>query len=77
MKQLLPVIAALGAIVVASLAVGITLPPVNDGWDHGDPPFLLEPGWTPLFNGRNLAGREYTDPQKGAWGVTQQLDTAA
>ena len=53
MKQLLLVIAALGAIVVGLLAAGVTLPPVNDGSDHGDPPFLLEPGWTPLFNGRN------------------------
>ena len=23
------------------------LPVVYDGWDHGDPPFMLEDGWTP------------------------------
>jgi len=53
MKQLLLVIAALRAIVVGLLAAGVTLPPFRNGWDHGDPPFLLEPDWTPLFNGGN------------------------
>jgi len=46
------------------------LPPVNDGAAHGDPPFLLEPGWTPLLNGRNLSGWRLQDPGKGGWGVT-------
>jgi hypothetical protein len=31
-------------------------PVVYDGWDHGDPPFMLEDGWTPLLNGTNLDG---------------------
>lgn len=29
---------------------------LNDGEHHGDPPFLLEPGWRPLFNGKDLTG---------------------
>src|SRR5437773_1219613 len=28
----------------------------NDGDAHGDPPFLVEDGWTPLLNGRDLSG---------------------
>src|SRR5215831_12844973 len=31
-------------------------PELNDGEMHGDPPFLLEKGWTPLLNGRDLSG---------------------
>lgn len=30
--------------------------PVTDGEHHGDPPFLLEEGWQPLLNGKDLAG---------------------
>ncbi|HZT28265.1 MAG TPA: DUF1080 domain-containing protein [Bryobacteraceae bacterium] len=29
---------------------------LNDGDAHGDPPYLLEDGWTPLLNGRDLSG---------------------
>lgn len=28
----------------------------NDGEAHGDPPFLIEDGWRPLLNGRDLTG---------------------
>jgi hypothetical protein len=28
----------------------------NDGDAHGDAPFLIEDGWTPLLNGRDLSG---------------------
>lgn len=31
-------------------------PQLNDGEFHGDPPFLLEDGWKPLLNGRDLTG---------------------
>jgi Domain of Unknown Function (DUF1080) len=30
--------------------------PVQDGDAHGDPPYLLEDGWEPLLNGKDLAG---------------------
>ena len=36
--------------------VAADLPVVYDGWDHGDPPFMIEDGWTPLLNGTNLDG---------------------
>src|SRR5271165_5072955 len=46
--------------------------PVNDGNDHGDPPFLLEDGWKPLLNGKNLDGWTYVDTRRdGAWMATQ------
>lgn len=30
--------------------------PIQDGDPHGDPPYLLEDGWEPLLNGKDLAG---------------------
>jgi hypothetical protein len=32
------------------------IPTPSDGRHHGDAPYLLEPGWTALLNGRNLKG---------------------
>jgi len=43
---------------------------VNDGNPHGDPPYLLEDGWKPLLNGKNLDGWEYRSPGRGGWGTT-------
>ncbi len=37
---------------------------INDGHPHGDPPFLLEPGWTPLLDGRTLNGWRAQEPSK-------------
>src|SRR5512133_1928141 len=28
----------------------------NDGYAHGDAPYLIEPGWTPIPIGKDLAG---------------------
>jgi 3-keto-disaccharide hydrolase len=53
---------------VATLAaVAADRPRANDGVAHGDPPYLLEDGWTPLLDGRNLDGWVAQDPAKGAW----------
>ena len=41
--------------------------PVNDGHPHGDPPYLLESGWTALLNGRDLEGWTYEKPAKAGW----------
>lgn len=44
---------------------------VNDDQPHGDPPYLLEDGWKPLLNGKNLNGWQYRrNPEKGGWGTT-------
>ncbi|MCS7026111.1 MAG: DUF1080 domain-containing protein [Bryobacteraceae bacterium] len=45
---------------------------LNDGEHHGDPPFLLEPGWRPLLNGRDLSGWKGQDgPHE--WFTTQAV----
>src|ERR1035437_848580 len=64
---------------LVSPAFGAEFLAVNDGNDHGDPPFLLEDGWKSLLNGTNLDGWTFRDPRKNdtwlatkgvAWGGT-------
>src|SRR5580693_2699366 len=39
-----------------------------DGEPHGDAPYLIEPGWRPLLNGKDLAGWHGVNPQaKNEW----------
>lgn len=55
-----------------SLATGADLPPANDGNHHGDPPYLLEEGWKPLLNGRNLDGWQFQNTDKeGGWAAAK------
>jgi hypothetical protein len=45
--------------------------PVQDGEPHGDPPYLLEDGWEPLLNGKDLAGWKACEPgAKNEWYTT-------
>jgi hypothetical protein len=45
--------------------------PVQDGEPHGDPPYMLEPGWDPLLNGKDLAGWKACEPAaKNEWYTT-------
>ena len=45
---------------------------VQDGEAHGDPPFLLEDGWDPLLNGKDLAGWRACDAAvKSEWYTTR------
>jgi hypothetical protein len=56
------------------LAAAADLPPLNDGSDHGDPPFLTQSGWKPLLNGKNLDGWELVDlNKKGKWLATSAV----
>jgi hypothetical protein len=48
-------------------------PELNDGEAHGDPPFLLEDGWTPLLNGRDLSGWHAQDNKPNAWFTTRGI----
>jgi len=42
--------------------------PIQDGDPHGDPPYLLEDGWEPLLNGKDLSGWAACDPgMKNEW----------
>ena len=44
---------------------------VNDGKAHGDAPYLLEDGWRPLLNGRDLAGWAGQDGKPHEWFTTR------
>lgn len=60
--------------VFAVYAVAQALPPVTDGDMHGDPPFLLESGWTPLLNGSDVSGWHGQDPAKpNDWYATRAV----
>jgi hypothetical protein len=44
----------------------------SDGNAHGDPPFLLESGWIPLLNGKDMSGWIFLDETKAdAWTATK------
>ncbi|MBY0375422.1 MAG: DUF1080 domain-containing protein, partial [Bryobacteraceae bacterium] len=45
----------------------------QDGEPHGDPPFVQEEGWTPLLNGRDLAGWTAQDNKPNEWFTTQYV----
>lgn len=48
-----------------------SLPELNDGESHGDPPFLIEDGWTPLFSGTDLKGWHGQDGKSHEWFTTR------
>ena len=51
-----------------------TYSPVQDGEAHGDPPYLLEEGWEPLLNGKDLAGWKACDAAaKHEWYTTRSV----
>jgi hypothetical protein len=47
---------ALAVLPCAAAALGQALPDLYHDERHGDPPFLIESGWRPLLNGRDLGG---------------------
>ncbi len=60
-------------LVLALLAVPLGAqqkPRLNDGEMHGDPPFLLETGWTPLLNGQDLTGWHGQGSGENQWLTT-------
>lgn len=48
-------------------------PQLNDGEAHGDAPFLLEDGWTPLLNGKDVSGWHGQDSGKNEWFTTSSI----
>jgi hypothetical protein len=73
MKSTSPLFAFWSVAPVLALALLLT-PPVSgqgasatDGEAHGDPPFLLEDGWTPLLNSRDLSGWHTQDGKPLDW----------
>jgi hypothetical protein len=63
----LPLIILLAALPLAAQ----TRVELNDGEAHGDPPFLLEEGWRPLLNGRDLSGWHAQDGKPSEWFTTR------
>lgn len=45
----------------------------TDGEAHGDPPYLIEPGWAPLFNGTDLGGWEASGGKPQQWITTKAV----
>ena len=49
----------------------------NDGEAHGDPPFLIEPGWKALLTGKDVSGWHGQNPdQKNDWFATSGIKWA-
>jgi hypothetical protein len=47
-------------------------PELNDGYAHGDAPYLIEDGWTPLMNGKDIGGWHGQDPRaENQWFTTR------
>ena len=69
MRTLLTLL-AIGALTPAAIAPS----PIQDGEAHGDPPFVLEDGWEPLLNGKDLTGWKACDATaKSAWYTTRYV----
>ena len=67
-KAFLRLLAGLVAVLCASVVLfGAATLVVNDGQPHGDPPYLLEDGWTPLLKGGGLGGWTFEHPEKSVW----------
>ena len=62
---------ALAAVFCAAPLTGQKLPSLNDGYEHGDAPFLIEDGWTALFNGPDLSGWRAQDGRASDWLTTR------
>ena len=61
--------AVLAIVFLLSLS-GQRRPVLNDGDAHGDAPYLLEDGWTPLLNGKDLSGWHGVGTNRSEWLTT-------
>jgi hypothetical protein len=48
-------------------------PQFNDGEAHGDAPFLIESGWRPLFNAKDMTGWRSVDGKPHEWFSTRGI----
>jgi hypothetical protein len=72
MKKIL--VCSVAALSFLCRGMAADFPVVYDGWDHGDPPFLLEDGWKPLLNGTNLDGWSFVSPRGASnWMTTKAV----
>jgi hypothetical protein len=61
------IVLTLAAVLFAVAALPQKLPGLNDGYEHGDAPFLIEDGWKALFNGPDLGGWRPQDGKPSTW----------
>jgi hypothetical protein len=52
---------------LAALALPLAGQQTTDGESHGDAPFLIEDGWSPLLNGKDLSGWVGQDGKPHGW----------
>ncbi len=65
-------IALIAGLVLAAAFAALPFEDRNDGESHGDAPYLIEDGWRPLFNGKDLAGWHGQDPNaRNEWFTTR------
>jgi len=62
--------AALGGLALAALA-NQKLPDLYHDEIRGDGPYLVEPGWQPLLNGKDLSGWHGLDDTANEWFTTR------
>jgi hypothetical protein len=60
-------------ILLAMTLAGQRRPSLNDGEMHGDPPFMLEEGWTPLLNGKDVSGWHGASSGDNRWFATTAI----
>src|SRR5258706_9480422 len=58
---------------LALLPVFAQGPQFNDGEEHGDAPFLIESGWQPLLNGKDVTGWYGQDKKPHEWFATRAI----
>lgn len=61
------------ALLCATTLSAQQLPDLYHSESYGDPPFLIEQGWTPLFNGENLTGWTGRDGAAHEWFTAQAV----
>src|SRR5205085_11225699 len=64
---------ALSGVLVLSLPLASQRMGLNDGDAHGDAPYLIEDGWAPLLNGRDLTGWHTMDGKPMGWISTRAV----
>jgi hypothetical protein len=65
--------AAAGSMPIRGADDGRALPDPYKTEAHGDPPFLSQPGWEPLLNGRNMDGWRSLDGKPHEWTTTRSI----
>lgn len=60
-------------LLLAGMSFAQKHPALNDGESHGDPPFMLEEGWKPLLNGRDMSGWHGQNDGKNEWFTTTAI----